>query len=69
MRYLRARRLSVAARALVNGVPDIFSVALDVGYGSHEAFTRAFRERFGVTPESVRAETHETNILGTLVIK
>jgi AraC family transcriptional regulator len=26
-----------------------------MGYGSHEAFTRAFREQFGLTPESVRA--------------
>src|ERR1043165_7311966 len=54
MRYVRARRLSEAARALANGAPDILGVALDADYGSHEAFTRAFRERFGVTPESIR---------------
>jgi AraC family transcriptional regulator len=30
-------------------------VALDADYGSHEAFTRAFRDHFGVTPEAVRA--------------
>jgi AraC family transcriptional regulator len=62
MRYLRARRLSEAARALSNGAPDILSVALDVGYGSHEAFTRAFREQFGVTPESVRTQGHLDNL-------
>ena len=62
MRYLRARRLSEAARALVNGAPDILSVALDVGYGSHEAFTRAFRDQFGVTPESVRSRGHLCNL-------
>jgi AraC family transcriptional regulator len=54
MRYARARRLSEAARILSLGIPDILSLALDTGYGSHEAFTRAFREHFGVTPESVR---------------
>jgi AraC family transcriptional regulator len=54
MHYLRGRRLSRAARALANGAPDILSVALDAGYGSHEAFTRAFRDRFQRTPESVR---------------
>ena len=54
MRYVRARRLSEAARALADGAPDILSVALDADYGSHEAFTRAFRDRFGVTPEMVR---------------
>lgn len=53
--YLRARRLTEAARSLAEGAPDILSVALDVGYGSHEAFTRAFRDQFGVTPEQVRA--------------
>jgi AraC family transcriptional regulator len=55
MRYVRGRRLSAAARALSNGATDILAVALDAGYGSHEAFTRAFRDQFGVTPESVRA--------------
>ena len=57
MRYVRARRLSEAARALANGAPDILHVALDADYSSHEAFTRAFRDHFGVTPESVRAAT------------
>ena len=55
MRYVRARRLTEAARALANGAPDILTLALDADYGSHEAFTRAFRDHFGETPEAVRA--------------
>ena len=55
MRYVRTRRLSEAARALANGAPDILTLALDADYGSHEAFTRAFRDHFGMTPEKVRA--------------
>jgi AraC family transcriptional regulator len=55
MRYVRARRLTEAARALARGAPDILTLALDADYGSHEAFTRAFRDQFGVTPEAVRA--------------
>jgi AraC family transcriptional regulator len=55
MRYVKARRLSRAAHRLVQGAPDILEVALAVGYGSHEAFTRAFREHFGITPEALRA--------------
>jgi AraC family transcriptional regulator len=55
MRYVRARRLTEAARALAGGAPDILSLALEADYGSHEAFTRAFRDHFGVTPEAVRA--------------
>ena len=54
MQYVRARRLSAAAQALAGGAPDILSIALEAGYGSHEAFTRAFRDRFQHTPESVR---------------
>src|SRR6201999_1730459 len=57
IRYVRARRLTAAARALAAGAPDILQVALDADYGSHEAFTRAFRDHFGVTPETVRATT------------
>lgn len=54
MGYVRGRRLTEAARLLAAGAPSILEVALDAGYGSHEAFTRAFREHFGVTPEVVR---------------
>lgn len=52
--YVRGRRLTEAARVLAGGATDILSVALEAGYGSHEAFTRAFRDQFGVTPEEVR---------------
>jgi AraC family transcriptional regulator len=58
MRYVRGRRLSEAAKSLANGAPDILGVALDAGYGSHEAFTRAFRDQFGPAPEQVRAQRH-----------
>jgi AraC family transcriptional regulator len=64
MTYFRARRLSQAAQALAQGAPDILTVAFDAGYGSHEAFTRAFRQHFAVTPEQVR----EQNGIDGLVI-
>lgn len=69
MRYVRERRLTEAARLLANGAPDILSVALDAGYGSHEAFTRAFRDQFGLTPERVRGQHHLNNINLTEPIK
>jgi AraC family transcriptional regulator len=55
MRYVRARRLTEAARQLAAGAPDILQLALQAGYASHEAFTRAFRTTFGLTPEQLRA--------------
>ena len=60
--FARARRLSEAARLLADGAPDILQVALAVGYGSHEAFTRAFRDQFGFTPEDVRARRTIANL-------
>src|SRR5689334_10536128 len=62
VRYIRGRRLTEAARALAGGAGDILAVALDHGYGSHEAFTRAFRDQFGVTPEAVRAQRALDNL-------
>jgi AraC family transcriptional regulator len=61
MRYVRARRLTMAARQLSAGASDILGVALDAGYGSHEAFTRAFRDQFGQTPEAVRGQSPVDN--------
>jgi AraC family transcriptional regulator len=60
MRDVRGRRLSQAARALANGASDILAVALAAGYASHEAFIRAFRDRFGSTPDMVRTTALST---------
>ena len=67
--YVRGRRLTEAAKALASGATDILTVALAVGYGSHEAFTRAFREQFGVTPETVRAQRLVDNLTLVEAIK
>jgi AraC family transcriptional regulator len=45
--------MSAAAAA-----PDLLDLALEAGYNSHEAFTRVFRDQFGFTPESIRAQGH-----------
>jgi AraC family transcriptional regulator len=68
MDYVRARRLSHAAEALAGGAQNILEVALATGYGSHKAFSRAFRAHFGVTPEAVRraASTSGLSLMGLL---
>ncbi len=54
--YLRRRRLETAAvRLAANPVPSVLDVALGVGFGSGEAFARAFKLHFGVTPSAWRA--------------
>ncbi|MEJ6395061.1 AraC family transcriptional regulator [Gymnodinialimonas sp. 2305UL16-5] len=62
MAYARARRLSVAATEIADGADDILQVALSAGYGSHEAFTRAFMAYLGVLPSTVK----QTRDLSTL---
>ena len=60
--YIRLRRLSEAAVALAAGEPDILDLALSLGYGSHEAFSRAFKQHFCTTPEQVRKQGHTQNL-------
>jgi AraC family transcriptional regulator len=54
MGYVRARRLTEAARALSRGPANILDIAMHAGYASHAAFSRAFRAQFGLTPEQMR---------------
>src|SRR3954464_4399513 len=65
MQYVRARRLSNAAERLAEGAADILSLALDSGYASHEAFSRAFKAQFDRTPEALRKHgtTKELNMM------
>jgi AraC family transcriptional regulator len=67
MGYVRRLRLERAALRLKHANEPVSAVALDAGYGSHEAFTRAFRERFGVTPSGFRGESAESEPTLTLV--
>ena len=52
--YLRKRRLTEAARALLSGAP-IADVALSYGYSSQDNFTTAFKSWFGLNPGELRA--------------
>jgi len=56
--YVRRRRLSRAAEALAAGRP-VLEVAIDWGYGSQAAFTRAFSRAFGATPGAYRRRARE----------
>lgn len=54
--YIRRRKLERAARRLRAGDTSIAAIAFEAGYGSHEAFTRAFTSHFGKTPARWRGE-------------
>lgn len=54
--YIRGRRLSTAANLLLNTKQGIINIAFDVGFNSHEAFTRSFKSYFKYSPKKFRAE-------------
>jgi AraC family transcriptional regulator len=56
MQHVRRLRLERAARTIRAGQARLIDVALEAGYESHEAFTRAFIERFGVAPSELRGQ-------------
>ncbi|MFJ8569715.1 GyrI-like domain-containing protein [Streptomyces sp. NPDC093514] len=54
--YVRRRRMTVAAADVVRGEDDLLSIAVRYGYGSTEAFGRAFRAVHGAGPRDVRRD-------------
>ncbi|MBL1075781.1 AraC family transcriptional regulator [Nocardia sp. 2] len=54
--YLRRRRMTVAAAEVIRAEYDLLTIAVRHGYGSAEAFGRAFRAVHGATPGDVRRD-------------
>ncbi|GAA1307512.1 AraC family transcriptional regulator [Saccharothrix xinjiangensis] len=54
--YVRRRRMTVAAADVVRGRDDLLGIAVRYGYGSTEAFGRAFRAVHGASPGDVRRD-------------
>lgn len=52
--YLRGRKLAFALRDIRDTDDGILDIALRYGFSSHEAFTRAFKLSYGVTPSEYR---------------
>ena len=49
--YIRRERLLASAHALRNRKGKVIDIALDFVFDSHEGFTRAFTNGFGITPK------------------
>jgi AraC family transcriptional regulator len=54
--YVRRRRMTVAAAEVINGRDHLLNIAVRHGYGSAEAFGRAFRAVHGGGPGEVRRD-------------
>lgn len=53
--YIRARRLARSLHRLRHTELRVLDIAIMAGFGSQEAFARAFKKAFGVTPSHYRA--------------
>lgn len=59
--YVKLRRMARAAELLLEKERRILDIALELGFSSHEHFTRTFKETFGVTPDEYRRHPQTFN--------
>ena len=52
--YLRLRKLAFALWEVRDSSRSLLEIAVDYGFSSHEAFTRAFKTAYGITPSAYR---------------
>ncbi len=64
--YISRRKLSLAAKDLVDTEESVLDIAMKYGYNSHEVFTRAFMRLWGVTPSKFRKNRKFTEIFPKL---
>ena len=67
--YIRNRRLSLAAREIVETGGRITDIAFKYGYETPESFTKAFTRFHGVAPKLAREESTRLVLFNPLVIK
>lgn len=65
--YLRFRRLAFALKDIRDTQTSILDIAVRYGFSSHEAFTRAFKEAYGMAPSAYRK--HPTPVVLRTIIK
>lgn len=65
--YLRYRKLAFALKEVRDMEESFIDIALNYGFSSHEAFTRAFKEAYGITPSEYRQ--HPVPVVLRTIIK
>jgi len=68
MDYVRRRRITEAAKALLHSRISILEIAFDAGFESQAAFTRGFRRVYHTTPARYRARGREVPWLSSAPI-
>lgn len=60
--YISRRKLTRAARDLINTDDNVLDIAMKYGYNSHEVFSRAFSRLWGVNPSVFRKSSTFSDI-------
>jgi len=61
--YIMRRRLSEAAKDLIESEKKIIDIALDYGFNNPETFSRAFKKMFNMLPKAARQKKIHHNLL------
>ena len=61
--HIRDRRLMLACTQLANTDKSVLSISLDCGYNSAQAFSRAFRDTYGLSPSEYRRQKYAPSVI------